>query len=63
MLWRSIEISFPREPLQVQCVQISHVQIFPDMEESSEIFQKASVCTVKYNVFGLEVLFLSTGIS
>lgn len=63
MLWRSAEISFPREPLRVQCVQISHVQIFPDMEESLEIFRKASVCTLKCNVFGREVLFLSTGIS
>lgn len=60
MLWGSVGLSFPGESLQVPFAQVSPVQICPYMEESLEIFKNASVCTLKYNVFGPEVLLLST---
>lgn len=63
MLWRSTEMSIPREPIQVQFVRISHVPKCPYMEESLDILRNASVCTLKHNVFGPEVTLLSMTIS
>lgn len=60
MPWRSAEVSFPGQPLQVQSVQIVHVQICPCTLESLENFKNASVCTLKYNAFRPEALLLST---
>lgn len=57
------KVSSPGESLQVPFAQVSPVRICPYMEESLDTSKNASVCTLKYNIFGPEVLLLSTRIN